>query len=262
MTECLIQISISQTEFSLFRDYIYQKSGILLNEQKKSLLRTRLTKRLRELKLDTFYEYYEYIMSNPQEEKKLIHAISTNVTYFFREQHHWEFLISLFQKFDKTKPLKIWSSACSTGEEPYTIAMLLKEYLFSDIKILATDISYEVIKQARDGIYSKETLKHVDKTYLNKYFYKYNDQYCIKDEIKQFIKFRVFNLVCGDYDIFKDIEFDIIFCRNVLIYFDDKTIEIVIKHLLQVLKVGGYLLIGHSENLMHHKQLQHAYHCL
>jgi len=262
--QALTQIDISIEEFNLFKEYIYDNIGISLSEQKITLLRTRLNKRLRELCFTSFTEYYEHIKITPDEHAVLISAISTNVTYFFREKSHWKFLDKNLDKIIKnTKKLRIWSSACSTGEEPYSIGMYLKEYFHSllgyDIKILATDISHEAIGKAQKGQYIKEQIDDLPAHHISNNFTKNRDKslFEINLELKKLVMFRTFNLVYGNYNIFKNSKFHIIFCRNVLIYFDEETKEKVANNLANQLEVGGYLFIGHSESLMAHKNLKY-----
>jgi len=257
-------IKISTKEFALLKKYIYDNIGISLSDQKVALLSARLNKRLFLLNFKTFMEYYEYLQNNTQEYTKFINAISTNVTYFFREDHHWKFLANNLDKlFKNQKKIRIWSSACSTGEEPYSMSIFLYEHLQNieqfDIKILATDISHAAIAKAQKGIYLKEQIDDISSYYhLKKYFIpKEKDKLQIKQEIKQLVLFRTFNLVYGDYHIFKKTNFDIIFCRNVLIYFDEQTREKVTMNLVNQLRDGGYLFIGHSESLMSHKHLKY-----
>ncbi len=262
--QVLTQIDISVEEFNLFKEYIYDNIGISLSDQKITLLRTRLNKRLRELNFTNFTEYYEYVKITPTEHTALVSAISTNVTYFFREENHWKFLDKHLDSIIKdTKKLRIWSSACSTGEEPYTIGMYLKEYFNSlagyDMKILATDISHEAIKKAQKAQYSNEQVydlpnHHISNNFINIQDTNYHE---VNTELKKLVMFRTFNLVYGNYNIFKKSKFNIIFCRNVLIYFDEETKEKVASNLANQLEVGGYLFIGHSESLMTHKNLKY-----
>ena len=261
----LQQVEISNAEFKLLKDYIYKNIGISLSDQKVSLLRSRLNKRLYILGFKTFMEYYDYLRENKDEYTKFINAISTNVTYFFREESHWKFLAKKIKHITtKKQKLRIWSSACSSGEEPYSVAIFLHEYLKDienfNIKILATDISHAAIQKAQQGVYLTEQITDVHKHHnLQKYFTKNSKEHSqIDQKIATMILFRTFNLVYGDYSIFKSKKFDIIFCRNVLIYFDDTTREKVVSNLVDQLCVGGYLLIGHSESLMENKHLKYV----
>ena len=262
--ESFKQINISQDEFILFKEYIYNHIGISLSDQKITLLRTRLNKRLRELNFKSFNEYYIYLEKTPTEHTALVSAISTNVTYFFREENHWSFLTKHINKIiQKNKKLRVWSSACSTGEEPYSMGMFLKEHYPSideyDIKILATDISHEAIKKAQVAQYNTEQVCTLSKNHIDNYFNSLSNSthFGLSDEVKKLVMFRTFNLVYGNYNLFKHINFNLIFCRNVLIYFDEETKQKVADNLTNQLQKGGYLFIGHSESLRSHKQLKY-----
>lgn len=260
------RIEISLKDFILISKYIYDNTGIVLAQHKITLVKTRLQKRLFELNISSFNDYYEYLCSHNQEYKHLVNEISTNVTSFFREESQWEFLkyeMSNIRKKLKDNKLRIWSAACSTGEEPYTVAMFLKEELTNfydfDIKILATDISHSVLSKASKGIYSHESITDLPKHRVFGNFTKLGrgSTYQINDELSKLIMFREFNLVYGDYSLFKSVKFDIIFIRNVMIYFDNDTNKNVIQNLVKKLNKGGYLFIGHSESLLSHDGLNY-----
>ncbi len=258
---------ISKKEFDLFKKYIYDNTGIRLADHKATLLKTRLSKRLRELNLNSFEEYYEYLGSNQAEYIKFVNAISTNVTSFFREARQWEFLTKEIQDIkDRTvgKKLRVWSAACSTGEEPYTIGMFLKKEMEGfedfDIKILASDISHEALTKAKKGIYQAKDINDLPKHHITNNFNRIGktDNYRIDDELADLVMFREFNLVYGDYSLFGKTQFDLIFCRNVMIYFDNDTKRDIVQNLAKKLKKGGYLFIGHSESLMTHEGLKYV----
>ena len=215
--------------------------------------------------MNSFKEYYEFLLDNEEENKQFINAISTNVTSFFREERQWKFLKKELQNIKKRAggKLRIWSSASSTGEEPYTIGMFLKEELsdFSryDIKILASDISHDALKKGKRGVYSGKNIEDLPKHHIHKNFSrigKTND-YEINSEMKDLVMFREFNLVYGNYLLFGNLQFDLIFCRNVMIYFDNETKIKIVQNLAKRLKSGGYFFIGHSESLMSHVGLQY-----
>ena len=252
-------IPITEREFTLFQKLIYDETGISLSEKKINLVRTRLHKRLKSLNLTSFTAYYEYLY-NPQNHKEffqLINAISTNVTSFFREEAQWEFLDNYLKKLEQSgtpKKLRIWSSASSTGQEPYSIAIALNEFLNTpqawNLKILATDIDTNVLSVAQQGEYSQKDIGAMPKHLLNPNFIK-NKQgthFIVKDHLKKMILFRSFNLTRGNYEMFKR-PFDIIFCRNVTIYFDAPTKLTLFENFHRLLKPGGLLFIGHSESL-------------
>ncbi len=251
--------NLSDNDFNKLRDIIYDEAGIKLSDVKKILMQSRLIKRLRDLKLDNFTEYHDYLIQNYEKEKiNFINAITTNKTDFFRENDHFEFMKSkILPEFmnKKEKELRIWSAGCSTGEEPYTIAITLFEYfngkVAPELLILATDIDTQVLDKAQEGRYSAEHLAEVDPKYLKNYFIHgesdRGDFYTVKDNLKQIVYFRRLNLLSEEYPMKQ--KFDIIFCRNVIIYFDRETQKKLFEQYHKYLKDDGYLLIGHSENI-------------
>ncbi|MDQ1243873.1 MAG: chemotaxis protein methyltransferase CheR [Campylobacterota bacterium] len=261
----MAEIELSDEEFLLFKNYIYKNIGISLSEQKKALVKGRLNKRILELNLTSFREYYRFLINDVSGEELSFFqsAVSTNVTSFFREEAQWRWLESNFLKYlssKKEKKIRIWSAGCSSGEEPYTILMFLQSYLKDfdswDIKILATDISSKVLRQAIDGVYDAKNVELLPKYTLQNSFEKINIQSGMKYKIKQHLKdkilFRLYNLVT-DPLFFKN-EFDIIFCRNVMIYFDEKTKKNVISKFTNLLPANSFLFIGSSESLISHKE--------
>jgi len=252
---------INDKEFDLFKQLIYSESGINLSPAKRELLKSRLSKRLRVLSLNSFKDYYKYVTEADTTGREIIHmidCISTNLTDFFREITHFQFLKkrllpSLLEKKQKNRErkIRIWSAGCSTGEEPYTISMVLSESIEQlsnwDIKILATDLSTRVLEKAKQGLYQKERLKNIDTQMISTYFKKAeNGHYQVKDSLKNMIVFRRFNLM--DNFPFKG-QFDFIFCRNVMIYFNKQTQNELITKFYKYLTPEGYLFIGHSESL-------------
>jgi len=245
-------------EFEAIRSLIYKKSGIFLGKEKKVLVRSRLGKILRRRKIPSFKEYYKLIVGDTtgQEFTQLLNAISTNFTQFFREREHFEFLKEvIIPNCSQNRQIKIWSAGCFSGEEPYSIAITLLEKVKDikewNIKILATDISTRVLEKAIRGFYQEEQLATLSKVTLRKYFLRGNGDwagyYQVRPEIKKMIEFKHVNLLKPFP--FK-IMFNIIFCRNVMIYFDRPTKEDLITRFSQVLVPGGYFFIGHSESLM------------
>jgi len=244
--------------FNNFRKLIYDVSGITLSEQKKALVVGRLSKRMRALGMNNFKEYYEYVLKDKtgNELVKLIDAISTNVTQFFREADHFDFLRDRLIEWYESgqRKFRIWSSACSTGEEPYTIAMVALEALPRpdiDIKILATDISTRVLEHCKKGEYYYHKLDNVPKYLLTKYFTKRKEGdeyiYMVNDKLKRIVKFARLNLKNTPYPMRGP--FDVIFCRNVMIYFDVNVRSSLISELYRLLRSGGYLFTGHSESI-------------
>ena len=258
------RLVLSQKEFTLFKEYIYEHLGINLSAQKIYLVQARLAKRVKQLNLESFKAYYDYLVADRSGEEfsYLSSLISTNVTSFFREKKQWEFwkanLHTMFER--KNKKLRIWSAACSTGEEPYSIAMFLDENIPNiatwDIKILATDVSPRVLKLAQVGYYSEKACAGMDSTYVKRYFSydKQTQMYHVDERLKKMITFREYNLVTGNFKLFKEGMFDIIFCRNVMIYFDKPTQQTLVERFRALLCKEGYLFIGSSEALTDIKQ--------
>lgn len=254
-------MDITPREFKLFQSLIYEETGIALKDHKASMVQARLSKRLRELKLDRFSDYYDYLKNEQggEEMLKLLSAISTNVTSFFREAAQWDFLEGYLKDLESHHPekrLRIWSAASSTGQEPYSIAMFLHEHLKNianwDIKILATDIDTNVLAHAIKGVYAQKDVSGMPKVMLTRYFEKHQDKsgthYQIKEPLRNMVLYRSFNLTRGDFSIFSK-QFDIIFCRNVMIYFDTPTRNALVDRFHKLLKPEGLLLLGHSESL-------------
>lgn len=262
MALMVTEAAISQKEFIQLRDLMYEKTGVYLKPSKINLVLARLRNRLKELSLDSFEKYYQFIL-NPAQKGELelfINSITTNETYFFRNDNQFKFLIEkyipqIIHEKAENKSLNIWSAAASTGEEAYTIAMILKQYIPKiqswKINIHASDINSEVLNLAREGIYLEAKLKKLGTDYQKKYFTKLVDNhnrtlYKINDEIKSTVKFFQHNLL----NPIKLSNLDIIFLSNVLIYFDLKSKQKVIDNIKNTLNDGGYLFLGQSESLM------------
>ncbi len=260
MSEFLIKIT--DNEFNLLRDFIYNKCGIVLSEQKKSLVEGRLQKLLKDKGFTNFKQYYEYVAGDLSGNAigDLINNITTNHTFFNRENQHFDFLFKTALpeiiknlKERKINDLRIWSAGCSSGEEPYTIMTMMLDFFGSDYSlwdagILATDISEKVLTIAKTGVYSDEKINDLPAFLKQKYFKKLpNNYWKVIDNVKNEIKFAKFNLMNPQF-VFKK-KFHIIFCRNVMIYFDQKTREELISKFYSVMEDGGYFFIGHSESL-------------
>jgi chemotaxis protein methyltransferase CheR len=266
-TLCAQSFSITEKEFQLFRDIIYHQTGIQMTEKKRNLVVARLSKRLRALNLSNFSEYYEYLntSSNASDElNNLINRITTNKTDFFREKHHFDFLVNeVFPSYiDAAKKggqrrLRIWSAGCSSGEEPYSLAMTVADFFKDergwDLKILATDLDTDILMKASKGVYSSQQITPVPMGYLSKYFVRSSQGYEVSPHIKAMIAFRKLNLMDPTFPMKKP--FNIIFCRNVMIYFDDETKKDLIKKYHGQLTDNGYMFVGHSESLMYMKHL-------
>lgn len=223
-----------------------------------ALVSSRTRKRMRELDINDYKKYFEYL-SNDESGKELVKfldVISTNVTHFFREKKHFNFLSKIFQQNlnQGQKKFRYWSAACSSGEEPYSIAITLLETLKGenvDIKILGTDISTEVLAEAINGKYPKKKVSDINKNLLDKYFVKLQKEagiyYKAKQRLKDLIIFRRMNL--SEFPFPLSTPLDIIFCRNVMIYFDQIHRKKLLKELYRLLKPGGFLITGHSESI-------------
>lgn len=250
---------LSDQDFKRFSDLVYHKCGINLHDGKKTLVRARLGKRLRQGGFKDFNAYYRFVSKgqNEQELVQLLDAISTNLTSFFREEKHFDFLKerlfpALLEK--SQRKIRVWSAGCSSGEEPYSLAMCTFEYFGLnnglDISILASDISTRVLSQAQKGVYRQERILNIKEPLLRKYFQKGAGRQMGNVRVKAFVRDRIrferINLM--EPFPFKE-KFDIIFCRNVMIYFDKSTQERLVNKFYEALGTGGYLFIGHSESL-------------
>jgi len=256
------ELKISDQEFSNLRDFIYDKCGIYVADNRKYLLENRLANRLKKLNLRNFDEYYNYLRydaGRERELRKLFEVITTNETSFYRNPPQLEVFQNqvlndvLSDCRKKDKKLRIWSAGCSTGEEPYTISMILHEILKAempawDIKITANDLSERVLESARRGIYNDYTLRTTAPEIAKRYFTMDNGTNTIKDEVKKLVNFGQINL--KDRLQLRRVErSQIVFCRNVIIYFDDEMKKQVFNAFYDNLLPGGYLIIGHSESL-------------
>lgn len=256
-----VEAGIPDEVFNKFKEFIYKLTGIHFTEQKKYLLETRLSRRLSALGLHGFEDYFNYIAFSPRkntEIKELLNSITTNETSFFRDSPQLAVFMDVLKLVVSEaagkgiRVIRIWSAGCSTGEEPYTIAILIKEKFFSPnlkFEIFASDISEKVLDSAKNGIYNSYTLRNADEKILGKYFTKNEeDKYEVKNEIKSMISFHGVNLM-DDKQIKTLNFFDIVFCRNVIIYFDNNSKKIAISNIYERIKPGGYLFLGHSESL-------------
>jgi chemotaxis protein methyltransferase CheR len=255
-------LPISDEEFADLRGLVYEKFGINLTEQKRSLVVGRLQKLMRQKGFSNYRQYLDYVRADQSAAalSELINRISTNHTYFFRESSHFEFLqrtvlpdaVSRLSRRN-SRDLRIWCAGCSTGEEAYTIVMTLMEFFGGeyglwDAGLLATDISAKALNTAASGLYSEERTSGVPPKLRMKYFVKRgNGMYSVSDRLKAEITFRRFNLMNQRFPFRQP--FDVIFCRNVMIYFDRPTRDALVQRFYQTLTPGGYFFIGHSESL-------------
>lgn len=249
----------SDTQFERLRTFVIQHTGIALTEAKKDMVYSRLSKRIRTQFQGSFAAFCDAIdAGDEQEQEFLINAITTNLTAFFREPHHFDFLKQqllpqLLQRNAATRRLRIWSAGCSTGEEPYSIAMTLAQIPALadwDVRILATDLDANVIQHAQDGIYSEERVQTIPKALQQRWFLRGRHSngglVKVKPELKRWIQFKRLNLL---HDWPMRGPFDLIFCRNVVIYFDKATQSRLFDRYATILQPEGHLFIGHSESL-------------
>ena len=254
--------SMSDDEFRLLRDCIYQHCGIHFDENSKYILEKRLSRRLTDLDISNFYDYYHYLRYNRNKEQELLDimdVLTTNETYFFRESFQLKaFTDEIIPELIKVKSvrgdrsLRIWSAGCSTGEEPYTIAMLLSdipELTGWKIEIVGTDISQKVLQQARRAVYGKSSFRATEERDLQHFFHKQGDKYKVNDSIRELVTISHLNLFDKNCMIMLG-KVDLIFCRNVIIYFDQSAKKRVVESFHSALYDGGFLLLGHSESLL------------
>jgi chemotaxis protein methyltransferase CheR len=256
-----MMLELRDTEFEKISQLVYSHCGIHLHDGKKELVKARLSKRIREGNFPSFADYYDYVKTGEGTDEfiAMIDSLSTNLTSFFREDGHFRALARfvpamLREEARRGKPrLRFWSAGCSTGEEPYTIAITALEAsqgLNAELQILATDISTKVLKKAEQSIYHADRVRTVPPDLLKKYFQigqgNWAGHYRLKKEVRSLVSFQRFNLMdpmtAGD-------PYDAIFCRNVMIYFDKNTQEGLVNRFYNKLAKGGYLFIGHSESL-------------
>jgi len=255
---------MSEEEFTLFQKLIYKEMGIHMSPEKRPLLTARLQSRLTKNGYTSFREYFQKELKTPIKGalNDLVERVTTNHTYFWRENAHFEFMLkTVLPEIEQrcqargTQALRTWCAAASTGQEPWTLAILLKKHFGSrynawDSGLLATDLSQDVLETASNGIYTEEEVSPMPADLRNPYFKKSpGGKMVVSPELKKEILFRRFNLMTNPYPFKKP--FDIIFCRNVMIYFDDETKRGVIERMARVTYPGGYLFVGKSESVGH-----------
>ena len=258
MSEKQREFEYTMDDFDILRKISNEHSGILVPDDKFDMFYSRLSKRVRLLGLANFKEYCHYLKNNSDQEfTEFINAVTTNLTAFYRENHHFEYLKKtvlpeVIKRNQTTKTIRVWSAGCSTGEEPYSLAMTLLEAVPSDwdIKILATDLDTQVLQTAATGVYTKDRVEGLPKDTLKRWFKRgkstNSNKVKISKECQSLIQFKQLNLMT-EWP-FKSY-FDFIFCRNVLIYFDRETKEKLAQRYGELLVTGSYLFIGHSESL-------------
>ena len=252
-------IAIKEDEFLEFSEYIKRHYGIYLKPEKKTLVEGRLGPLMNRMNFGSLKEYMQYVLSDKsgQALAVMLNRITTNHTFFMREAAHFQYfketVLPYLTQTVHDHDLRIWSAACSSGEEPYTLAMTMDEYFGTkkaawDTKILATDLSREVLDLAKEGIYSTDKMSGLPEHWVKKYFKEtIPGKFAISDKIKSEVIFRPINLMDTVYPFKKKMH--VVFCRNVMIYFDTDTKERLVDHLYEITEPGGFLFIGHSEGL-------------
>lgn len=252
----LMTIDLTDSQFKKISRLVYQLCGINLKEGKEALVRSRLIKRLRALGMGSFEDYMKFVRSDQGADELglMIDVLTTNKTSFFREQAHFDYLLDKILPELKGRTMRFWSAACSSGEEPFSLAMLLRENIRNidsrDVKILATDISRRMLEKAREGVYEEEKLQGISQQFLKKYFVRVRREsqytYRVKDNVRTMVRLARLNFM--DKWPMKG-PFNLIFCRNVMIYFDRPTQQELISRFWNLLEPGGHLFVGHSEGL-------------
>ncbi|MBD1558115.1 protein-glutamate O-methyltransferase CheR [Vibrio sp. S9_S30] len=251
------EFELTEQDFKYIQYFVHKSVGIFLSDKKKAMVYGRISRILREHGFQRFTEYRELLETSDAERVNFINNLTTNKTHFFREFHHFEYLeqVMIPKWFNENKKqLRFWSAGCSTGEEPYSyLAMLKKAHVFEriiDVRMLATDLDTNVLARAKQGIYSEEVLTSIPSEYLKGAFVKGKGQMTgkikIKRQLQQYLTFNQLNLL-ADWPM--DQQFDVISCRNVMIYFDKTTQETLIRRFYKHLADDGVLLIGHSESV-------------
>lgn len=250
----------TNADFARVQGLIYKRAGISLHDGKHAMVYSRLSRRLRETGHDSFRDYLSWLESNDGPEwQEFVNALTTNLTAFFREQHHFEIFASHLRSKPSGTSWKVWCNAASTGEEPYSIVMTACEALGNNppFKLIASDIDSKVLATAGNGVYRIDSMKGMSQERLQRFFLKGKASNAgmvrVKPELRRLIDFMSVNLIRDDWP-FKE-PFDVVFCRNVMIYFDAATQRRVLEKIHRVLKPGGLLFVGHAENFSESKDL-------
>ena len=260
---------ITDVEFNRVREFIKTKLGINLSDVKKSLIQSRLASTVNGKGFDDFTQYFDYLLQDKSGDAliQFVNKVTTNHTYFMRERDHFDYLREtvlpyIYDNFTQNKDLRLWCAGCSTGEEPYTLQMIIQDFFRDkpvkwDTQILATDISTNVLQKAMQGVYPAENLRDLSDSWLRNYFISFDGEHKqVRDEIKKLITYRKFNLMDERFPFKRP--FQTIFCRNVMIYFDPETKDRLVNKFYDATVTGGYLFIGHSESL-NHKTTKYKY---
>lgn len=245
---------LSDADFDQYRKLIYDESGITFSATNRAILESRLKERLRDKQINQVNDYYSILLKDKEELKLMLDSVTTNLTRFFRNQPHFDALVNYvipevlkIKKERGESKIRIWSAGCSTGEEPYTLAMIFKDKLPSNItaEIVASDLSLKSLMVGKAGFYPENRIVGIPDNYLPKFFEQKNNGYQVREEIMKMIRFDYHNLKndSGQRNI------DILFCRNVLIYFDEAAQKAVIDRFWDAMSPKSYLFIGHSESL-------------
>lgn len=254
------EFDFTTKHFATVRDELYDYAGIVLADHKQDMAYNRLVRRLRDLKLNSFDDYLAFLDQNPAEFTQFINALTTNLTAFYREKHHFDFVREqILPEIINSGERRIrgWSAGCSLGEEPYSLAMTLLDAgvdpLRWDLRLLATDIDSKVLQSAQSGVYAYERVKTLPKSLLSRWFLKgkgkRDGHVKVRSELQSMITFKYLNLM-QDWPVQGPLDF--IFCRNVMIYFDQDTQARLLQRMAALLKPNGYLFVGHSEALARH----------
>jgi len=252
---------ISDNEFRSIRDLVYDKFGINLTPEKKGMVVGRLQKIFRAKGFTSFHDYFLHLVEDKTDQalNELANQITTNHTFFYRESDHFDYFVRSVlpeivarKKKSNSHDLRVWCAAASSGEEPYTIVMMMMEYFGSDYKrwdagLLATDISEKALNLAKQGVYEDYRVKTLPKNLIQKYFRRVGEEWAVSDQVKKEVTIRRFNLMNKILPFKK--QFDCVWCRNVMIYFDNETKHELVRRIYDQTTPGGYLFIGHSETI-------------
>lgn len=248
------EFSYSRADFDVVRQRLLQLTGIRLADSKDSMVYSRLVRRIRALRLNSFQDYFAYLEQHSAEYEQFINSLTTNLTSFFREPHHFDILSDYLNKHPDTKT--IWCAASSTGEEPYSIAMVVAEFFGRfdvPVQIIATDIDSQVLQKAKAGVYAAERISSLDPQRIKQFFYRGTGSKAglvkVVPELQQMVQFRQLNLLAKQWDLRGPV--DIIFCRNVMIYFDKPTQLNILDRMIHLMSPAGLYMAGHSENFSH-----------
>lgn len=248
------EFDYDEADFDAIRDRIRKAAGIKLGDSKRQMVYSRIVRRLRSLNLNSFQQYLGFLDQHPDEIELFINALTTNLTSFYREPHHFQSLSDILKERHAGQQLRIWCAAASTGEEPYSIAMTACETFASlkpPVEILATDIDSQVLNTARLGVYAENRVKSLDASLKKAYLLKGKGEKSglvrVRPELTRLIRFQRLNLLDQRWDIKPGL--DVIFCRNVMIYFDRPTQQALLDHMVPLLSPQGYYIAGHSETI-------------